>query len=42
MVARNLGEVPKGNSFVYDHFQGYWKEQMNLAVNGKTYLDGSR
>jgi hypothetical protein len=40
--ARNLNQIPKGESFVYGHFHEYWKEQMDLAMNGKTYPDGSK
>lgn len=40
VVARNLNEI-KENSFVYWHFNEYWKEQMDLSMNGKTYPDGS-
>lgn len=42
VVARNLREIPQGKSFVYGHFQAYWKEQMDLAMIGKTYPDGSK
>lgn len=41
VVARNLSQI-KENSFVYWHFNDYWKEQMDLSMNGQTYPDGSK
>lgn len=38
--ARSLNQI-KENSFLFIHFQDYWKEEIDLSMAGKTYPDGS-